>query len=85
MLAPPMAPPTFKFSLIPTPPVTCNCPEVEVVLVVPPVIVTVLFEAKVVNAPAARVTPPIFVLLMLPVVAGLIDTVPVPVGLIVTV
>jgi hypothetical protein len=79
-----IVPPTFKFSLIPTPPVTCTCPVVVLVLVVLPVNVTVLLAPSVVNAPVPLVMPPIFVLLILPVVPGLILTVPVPVGLIVT-
>jgi len=79
-----IVPPTFKFSLIPTPPVTRTCPLVVVVLVVPPVNVTISLAPSVVNAPAALVMPPMFVLLILPVVPGLMFTVPVPVGLIVT-
>ena len=45
------SPPTFKFSLIPTPPVTTNVPEVVVVDAVPAVNVVAALLVNDVNAP----------------------------------
>ena len=78
------APPTFKFSLIPTPPVTTRVPVVILVLAVFCVNVVAAFEVSVVNAPVFLVLAPILMLLIVPAVLGLIVIVPVPVGLNVT-
>jgi len=78
--------------LTPTPPVTTSVPVPVVVDAVPAVNVVAPFDVNDVNAPVDRVLAPMLVLLIVLAAvglivnapAGLIVTVPVPVGLIVT-
>ena len=76
--------PAYKRSLIPTPPVTTNVPEVVLVDPVFWVKVVAALLVNVVNAPVPLVDAPTFTLSIVPVVAGETVTTPVPVGLITT-
>jgi hypothetical protein len=73
--------PAYNLSDIPTPPVTTSVPLVVLVDPVFCVSVTAALAVNVVNAPVLLVEAPILMLLIVPSVAGLIVTTPVPVGL----
>ena len=77
-LTKPVEPPTFKFSLIPTPPVTTSVPVLDPTLLVPAVNVVAPLLVSVVNAPVERVVAPILMLLIVPKVPEVIVIVPAP-------